>query len=166
MPTRSERDAAIDQVHYRLIDTLYDWIVREKRNLDGFIDHPEGHADYNKYLIVDFDALKNRSSQLDLIAQALYTISSYKKGNTNYTRAMHDYSLDNVPAVIWQRLYDWVNKRAEEMEQFLENAQNNPPVPINDYRGLVTFDADKYKAELAMYQSGRDGLAVVIAFLG
>jgi hypothetical protein len=165
MATRTERDAAADLISYRLIDTLHDWMTREKRNLDGFIAHPESHVDYNQYLTFNFDELIIRSAQLGQVGQMLYSISAYKQGDENFTRGMHDFAFDNIPNIIWNRLLSWSEKRESDMREFLEKAKTDPPTPIPEYKELVVFDAKKYEEELNMYKIGNEGLRVVIEYL-
>jgi hypothetical protein len=164
MVTREERDSAVDEISYRMIDVLYSWMINERANLDGFIADPENHVDFNPYLVIDFDALSQRSVGLGNVADALLLVSQYKKGDESVTRTMHDIAIESVPVIIWKRLYDWMDKRANDMQKFLQDAQSNPPVPLDDYKQFVSFDTGKYLAELQMYISSRDGLAIVIQY--
>jgi hypothetical protein len=163
--TLSDREAAIGLIDYRLIDVLRSWMIHEKRNLDGYINEPQGHVDYNPYLVIDFNALQTRSNELEQIQQMLGNISAYKQGNPNITQAMSDFGFDNIPSIIWQRLYDWAAKRLEIRTKILEDAKQNPPVPLSDYSAYATFDADKYSNDLQLYTSGVAGLQIVIEYL-
>jgi hypothetical protein len=165
MVDRETRDSAFDLVSHRMIDVLHDWMINERRNLDGFIAHPEGHAEYNPYLIFDTVALQSRSTMLGQIANGLVIISGHKQGDTNYTRAMHDYALDHIPIIILERLSDWMRKRANDMQKYLDSIQSNGvPVPIPDYGSLISFDSAKYGMELNMYKTSSDAILIVIEF--
>lgn len=161
---RATRDAAASQIDYTLIDVLNEWLTNEKRNLDDFIANPQGHIEYNPYLILDTNGLTTRSSNLATYSQYLYNASQYRQGNPNITQAMNDLAFDNIPSMLWQRLYAWVAKHEKEMQQIMNNA-NSPHVPINDYSAYATFDTTKFQNELTIYENGANNLPVIIEYL-
>lgn len=161
---RVDRDAIFDTIHYRIIDVLESWMINEKGNLDGFIAHPEGHIDYSPYLILDFDSLRYRSGMLAQIAGGLNIISRYKKGDETVTRTMHDYAVDHIPNVIWKRLHDWTGKRSGDMQDFLTEKANSPPVPIDDYRSAASFNVEAYIQEMQMYVTATNALVTTMQF--
>ncbi len=166
MIEREERDAAADKIAVEMIDVLLSWMENEKRNLDGFIANPEEHVDYSPYLIIDTVQFQGRSDMLGAIAEGLKVVSRYKNGDSEVTRSMHDNAVDNIPSVIWERLYNWMVSRVEGMEAFLRKAiKGDTPVPVDDYQGLAGFDTEKYSAELQMYKDSVEGLGIVIQFI-
>jgi hypothetical protein len=161
---RDYRDEQFMLVSYRLIDTLQSWMINEKRNLEGFIENPQGHVDYSPYLIIDFTSLAQRAGLLGQIAAGLGVISYYKKGVDGVTKSMHDNALDHIPNVIWKRLRDWAAKRARDMEQFLVEQASAPPLPIEDYRSAATFNPELYGTEMMMYRDGVGALDIVMQY--
>lgn len=155
---------AIPLVDYTLIDILNTWIMNEKINLDHFIANPQGHVNYNPYMIINYTALNQRSAGLGQVSALLYEISQYKQGNPNYVGSQCDYAFDNIPAVIFQRLLDWLAGKANEMNAFIAQNQSSELAPINEYNGLFTFDINSYMNELTTFQNGVNGLTTIIEY--
>lgn len=158
------RNAAADQIHHTLIDMLHGWVQNEKANLDGYIENPTLHAEYNPYLIINSEALLQRSGYLSVFAEYLYNASQYKQGNPDVTQSMRDMAFDDVPSIVWARLYDYVLKVEKQMQEVIDNA-SNPNVPISDYAGFATFNVERFMSELNIYRDGVTNLPVVIQFL-
>lgn len=165
MTTRTDYLAGADQIDYRIYGVLHKWIINEANNLEGFIDNPYEHVNYNPYIIFDFSALNNRLTMLRSVADYLNTIVQYKAGDPNYTEAMFQNALDNVPSVIFQRLQDWLNIRAVEMQKIIDNnGDPNNVSPLQDYVGMFTFDTNKFSTEYTLYTNAQSGCSLVISY--
>lgn len=155
---------AFEKVSYRITDVLHDWVDKEGGNLQGFMDNPSGHVDYNPYMIVDFTALQYRLDLLRKTTEDLYLITEFKKGNPDITRSMHDTALDRIPVQLTMRLEQWLEKRKNDMEQIIQSSGNSVKPAIEDYSSLYSFNQSKFIAEYTMYANAYEGVAVVTQY--
>jgi hypothetical protein len=165
LTTRTDYLAGAQQIDYRIYGVLQSWITNEANNLEGFIDNPSEHVNYNKYIIFDYTALNNRLTLLRSVADYMNTITQYKAGNPNYSESMFENALDNIPSAIFQRLLDWLNTRTIEMQHIINsNGDPNNVSPLQDYVGMFTFDTNKFGAEYTMYTNSLDGVKTVVDY--
>lgn len=165
MTTRTDYLAGAEQVDYRIYGVLQSWITNEANNLEGFINNPSEHVNYNKYIILDFTALNNRLTLLRNVADLLNTITQYKSGNPNYSESMFQSALDNIPSIIFQRLLEWLNTRSIEMQHIINsNGDPNSVSPLQDYVGMFTFDTAKFQAEYMMYINALSGVQLIVDY--
>jgi hypothetical protein len=159
--TRDEYLLAIDSVDADMLDSLNKWMVNEKGNLDSFIANPQGHIMYSPYLKPNFEILTMRSQQLAQVSAGLQLMMSYKLG-LGATRGQHDYALDLIPSIIWERLLKWLIERRTSMQNMASS--QGAGLPLAEYAEFTTFDVDAFNAELTRYANGIAGLGVVVQF--
>jgi hypothetical protein len=165
MTTRTDYLAGAEQVDYRIYGVLQNWITNEANNLEGFIDNPSEHVNYNPYIIFDYTALNNRLLLLRGVADYLNTMTQYKAGNPDYSESMFQNALDNIPVIIFQRLLDWLNTRSIEMQHIINsNGDPNNVSPLQDYVGMFTFDTNKFSAEYTMYTNALSGVQLIVDY--
>lgn len=165
MTTRTDYLTGASQVDYRIYGVLQNWINNEANNLEGFINNPSEHVNYNKYVIFDFSALNNRLATLRGVADYLNTITQYKAGNPNFTESMYENALDSIPSIIFQRLLEWLNIRTIEMERIINsNGDPNNVSPLQDYVGMFTFDTNKFGAEYTMFTNALSGTQLIVSY--
>jgi hypothetical protein len=139
--------------------------VNEGNNLQGFIDNPSEHVNYNPYLIMDFTKLTGRLSMLRDIENGLKIITEYKKGSENYTRSMYESALDGIPVQLIERLYHWLQKRYADMSALISSASKvDESLPLNDYVGMYTFNQVAFMQEFGMYKQAIQGCEVLVQY--
>lgn len=162
--SRTDMLSAFDSVNHVFIDVLSDWLTNEANNLQGFINSPEEHAEYNPYITPDFTALQSRVDMLNQCASNLNIISQYKQG-ANVTGGQYETALDSIPHELFQRLYEWMLQRKVEMDNFLNNSNKNKALsPLSDYSSMFTFNQTKYESEYQLYVDGLSGLSTSIQY--
>lgn len=165
MTTRTEMLDASDYIHYKITEMLGSWVRNEGNNLEGFINNPTEHVNYNPYMIMDFEKLTGRLNMLRQIENDLIIITEYKKENTDYVRSMYETALDEVNVQLMQRLLDWLVKRHGDMKQLIQsNKSIDAMSPIHDYVGMYTFDQSKFLSEYTMYEKAIIGCQAIIDY--
>jgi hypothetical protein len=161
MVSKTEMLEALSRVHYRITEVLYDWTLKEGNNLEGFINNPSGHVDYNPYVVVDFSALTKRLEILRITANDLDIITRYKKGSPDVTKTMHDLAIERIPLQLTKRLEDWLLKRKTDMYDVVQSSGNTIQAPIDDYSSLFSFNYDKFMVEYNMYVEAYEGIVII-----
>jgi hypothetical protein len=163
--SRTEMLEHMDLVAPDITFVLYGWVKNEGNNLQGFIDNPSGHVNYNPYVIMDFTKLQQRLAMLRTVEECLNVITEYKRGNLDYTRSMYESAVDGTHVQLVERLLDWLKKRYQDMTQFIASSGNaQGTAQIDDYAGMFTFNAQKFMAEYTMYKKAIVGCEVVVQY--
>jgi hypothetical protein len=160
MISKTEMLEALNLVDYRITEVLHSWTKHEGNNLEGFINNPSGHVNYNPYIILDFSKLQTRLDMLRYVEKCLLTVTEYKKGNPDYTKSMYENAIDGVHVQLIDRLLDWLKTRFADMTAMSGNAQ----APLDDYKGMYTFNFEKFKEEYDMYANAIEGIAIVAQY--
>lgn len=163
MISKSEMFEASDRIHHRITSVLYDWAKREGNNLEGFINTPSEHVEYNPYVILDFTALTKRLSMLRYVEEQLNIVTKYKLSDPDVTRSMYEYAIETVPEILFKRLLDWMEKRKKDMEGVMLGEAGSM-APLKDYEGMFTFNSTKFMAEYAMYKEAVEATKVIVAY--
>lgn len=159
---REEYLEATEKISYDMIDVLCKWLQNEKGNLDSYIENPEGHIMFNRYVKADIEALTVRSAMLSEVCVNLRNISLYKQGSDLSTRALHDYGFDSIHYSLFERLLDWMNDRKNGLVTDLEKQKMG--IPLSDYNPLATFDTELFQSTIKEYMDAIEGVETVIAY--
>lgn len=152
--TRTERDLAIDRVAPEFLAKLSEWVSNERDNLQDFVRNPQEHVMFSPFMIVDFDALRDRIGILGAVADNIDGVVAFKMGDPNTTRGTHDQCLDAIPHVAYDRLVEWLARN-------LQNMTENMDMPLSDYNSMVSFNVDMFMQEIAKYKDALEAVPIV-----
>ncbi|MNV44391.1 hypothetical protein D3C71_1361490 [compost metagenome] len=162
MIERDEYLAATNKISYEMIDVLNKWLQNEMANLNSYIENPEGHIMYNKFISPDMQAVSSRLDMLDRSINALTHISMYKKGSEDSTRVLHDLGFDTITAIIFERLLEWMDNRLDSLVSDYQKQKMG--VPMSEYSQLATFNGVLFQETLKMYSDSIQGVKTVIEY--
>lgn len=162
---REEMLLGMDRVDVRLIETLKVWLENESQNLQGFLENPEGHVNFNPYVNIHYTAFYDRVFGLEDIIKGLDIIIQYKHESDIVTRSMYELAVEQIPCIICKRLLDWMIKRKADMEGFFKNNSLDGDItPLPDYVGMFDFNEEAFMPEYTMYTEGVGGLEIVCQY--
>lgn len=165
MISKTEMLENADKISYKLTEVLLTWVRNEGNNLQSFIENPSGHVNYNQYVILDYSKLMERLKMLRDAEEALYIVTQYKEGNTDYTRSMYEACIDGVDIQLMDRLLTWMEKRYSDMTELIVSSGNaQEPAPIDDYSGMFSFNIRMFSEEYEMYRLAIEGARVIVKF--